>query len=161
MKRKHKQYFIYYIKENVLIFDVFDYIEEIAADYVDYCYEWNIISNYQASTKPVILNGFFEANFVNFALKLSKLKTDLDCYILFYYNPKNNYNEWSKFFKNPDFFIKKAKNFLKKKLWNFIELKEEREDLFKTIKGSYKNIPCLIPSGEDESFLLKNVKNLK
>jgi hypothetical protein len=162
MKRKHKQYFVYYIKDNILIFDVFDYIEELAADYVDYCYDWKITSNNNmVTTKPDILKGFLETNYIGFATNITKLKTSLGCHILFYYNPRINYNQWSAFFQDPNKFITTTKKFLKKKLLSFIEIKKYQNNLFQTIKGSYKNIPCLIPSGEDESFIMENLKNLK
>lgn len=160
MKRKHKQYFVYYVKESILIFDVFDYIEELAADYVDYCYEWNIVKNDIVSEKRSIINAFLETNFVYFSLVRLKNEKLGDYKTFFYYKEKKNLNQWKCFFKNPENFIKIAKNLLKKKLNNFIEIKDDIQ-LFQNIKGEYENIPCLLPTGEDETILLKTIKRLK
>jgi hypothetical protein len=161
MKRKHKQYFVYYVKESVLIFDVFDYIEELAADYVDYCYEWNVVRDDIVSERKNLINVFLETNFTCFSLvHLNKNEKLGDYKTFFYYKEKKNLNEWTRFFKNPEKFIKIAKSFFKKKLNNFIEIKNDIE-LFQNIKGQYEDIPCLLPTGEDESFLLKTIKRLK
>jgi glutaredoxin-related protein len=161
MKRKHKQYFIYYLKESVLIFDVFDYIEELAADYVDYCYEWNVVKNDIVSEKRELIKSFLETNFACFSLvNLSKNEKLGDYKTFFYYKEKNELNKWTEFFKNPEKFIKISKSFLKKRLKNFIEIKEDVQ-LFQNIKGEYEKLPCLLPTGEDETFLLKTVKKLK
>jgi hypothetical protein len=160
MTRKHKQYFIFYLKENILIFDVFDYIEELAADYVDYCYEWNIVKNNLVSNKKTIIKGFLETNFVNLGSNLFKMKENLRCVPFFFYNERENLNEWSRFFCDPNDFIKTAKRFLKSRLYNFVEIKEKIIP-FKSIKGTYEKIPCLLPTGEDETILTENLKFLK
>jgi hypothetical protein len=160
MTRKHKQYFIFYLKENILIFDVFDYIEELAADYVDFCHDWNIVKNNLVSDKKTIIKGFLETNFVTLGSNLFKMKEDLHCIPFFFYNEKDNFNEWSMFFKDPNDFIKTAKRFLKSRLFNFFEINEKNTP-FKTIKGTYQKIPCLLPTGEDETILTENLKYLK
>ena len=161
MKRKHKQYFIYYLKESVLIFDVFDYIEELAADYVDYCYEWNVVKNNIVSEKRELIKSFLETNFACFSLvNLNKNEKLGDYKTFFYYKEKKELNKWTEFFKNPEKFVKISKSFLKKRLKNFIEIKEDAQ-LFQNIKGEYEKLPCLLPTGEDETFLLKTIKKLK
>ena len=160
MTRKHKQYFVFYLKENILIFDVFDYIEELAADYVDFCHDWNIVKNNLVSNKKPIIKGFLETNFVNLGSDLFKMKEQLRYTPFFFYNQKDNLNEWSRFFSNPNDFIKTAKRFLKSRLYNFVELKEKNTP-FKSIKGIYEKLPCLLPSGEDETILTENLKYLK
>lgn len=157
MKRKHKQYFVYYLKENVLIFDVFDYIEELAADYVDYCFEWSLVKDNLVSDKPAIIEEYINLYVIDTVIKMNSTIKDNGSKLLCYYQPKTKFNEWKNFFKNPEKFVKKAKNVFKKKLFNFFEIKENTP-LFQNVKGTFDGIPFLIPSGEDETFLLKNVK---
>ena len=73
MKRKHKQYFIYYIKDNVLIFDVFDYIEELAADYVDYCYDWNLLKDNIVVSKPIRIKEYINLYITDAILKINSI----------------------------------------------------------------------------------------
>lgn len=159
MKRKHKQYFFYYIKENILIFDVFDYIEELGADYVDYCHEWGLVKDDFVLIKPSFIKHFmgYETNKDFFPIILDKSK---QFKVLCFYKEKNQLNEWSKFYKEPNKFINIIRRKLKKDLDNFFEIKENTS-LFQNIKGVYQGIPCILPSGEDEDFLLNINKKLK
>lgn len=159
MKRKHKDYFIYYLKENVLIFDVFDYIEELAADYVDYCFEWNLIKDDKVSDKNTRIKEYVQLYIPNALISINDKLSKCNCRCLCYFNPKNEYNEWSKFFIDPEKFIKLAKKILKSRLPSFFEINDNC--LFKNVKGTFNNTPCLLPTGEDEDFLLKSLKKLK
>ena len=159
MIRKNKQYFIYYLKDNVLIFDVFDYIEELAADYVDYCFEWNLVKENFVSEKALNIREYIQLYITNALIIINDKLSKSNCKILCYFHKKNVYNDWVMFFKDPEKFIKPAKSILKKRLDNFIETEES--GLFKNIKGTFDGIPCLIPSGEDMEFILKNKKKLK
>ena len=159
MKRKHKQYFLYYLKDNVLIFDVFDYIEELAADYVDYCFEWNLIKDNKVSEKNIRIKEYVQLYVSNALIIINDKLSKCNCRGLCYFGKKQEFNEWSKFFDDPNRFISIAKRVLKCKLPNFIEI--DNENLFKTIKGTFQDTPCLIPTGEDEDFLLKSLKKLK
>lgn len=161
MKRTNKQYFVYYLKDNILLFDVFDYIEELAADYVDHCYEWNLVSNDLVSDKPKFIKFFIEQNIKIAEERISNMKKSLNCRVMFFYKEKSKYNVWSDFFKSPINFVKKSKKILKSKFSNFIENSDENLYLFERIKGTYENVPLLLPSGEDEDFILKNMKFIK
>lgn len=161
MKRKHKQYFVYYIKDNILIFDIFDYIEELAASYVDYCYEWHLVKDNIVSDKTCLIKDFFEKKYKDINHKILSLNKELNCYFIFYYQKKKIYNEWSSFMKDPEIFIKKAKKILKYKFPNFLEVEDENLNLFERVKGTYENLPCLLPSGEDEHFITKHKRKLK
>jgi hypothetical protein len=78
----------------------------------------------------------------------------------FFYNQKENFNEWARYFEDPNVFIKTSKSFLKSRLYNFFEINEKNTP-FKSIKGTYAKIPCLLPTGEDETILTQNLKYLK
>jgi hypothetical protein len=159
MIRQNKQYFIYHLKDSVLIFDVFDYIEELAADYVDYCFEWKIVKDNFVSDKSKIIKGYLESHIEKALDVINKKLTESNCKILCYFYKKENYNDWQSFFKNPERFIKVSKSIFKKQLPNFVETDEK--GLFTDIKGTFDNIPCLMPSGEDLEFILKNKKKLR
>jgi hypothetical protein len=159
MIRENKKYFLYYLKDNIFIFDVFDYIEELAADYVDYCFEWNHIKDNLASEKTTAIREYIQLYITDALIIINDNINKHNCKILCYFHKKGNYNDWKLFFKDPEKFIKISKTILKKRLPSFIETEEK--GLFKNIKGTFNDIPCLIPSGDDEDFLLSNKKKLK
>jgi hypothetical protein len=161
VKRSNKQYFIYYLKENILLFDVFDYIEELAADYVDYCHEWNVVKDNFVKDNPKIVKFFLNDNLNLLQEKILKYKKEINCDVLFFYKEKPNFNLWCSFFKEPSIFIKKSKKILKSKISNFIEINDSNLNLFERVKGTYEGIPCLLPSGEDEDFILQNIRIVK
>jgi hypothetical protein len=158
--RTAKQYFCYYLKDNILIFDVFDYIEELAADYVDYAFEWNLVKDNKVSDKNIRIKEYIQLWVTDAILEMQSKSSKLNCKILCFYKEKNDLNVWSNFFDDPSRFINIGKRVLKKKLPNFIEIQSNCL-LFQTIKGTMSDIPCIIPSGEDEEFLTKNKKRLK
>jgi hypothetical protein len=158
--RSSKQYFCYYLKDNVLIFDVFDYIEELAADYVDYAFEWNLVKDNKVSAKNIRIREYIDLWVTDALIQINTKSSKLNCKILCFYREKSNLNVWSTFFDEPNRFISIAKRVLKKKLPNFIEIQSNCL-LFQTIKGTMSDIPCIIPSGEDEEFLTKVKKRLK
>jgi hypothetical protein len=158
VKRKHKQYFLYYLKDNILIFDVFDYIEELAADYVDYCFEWNLVKDNKVSVKSIRIKEYIQLWISNAQIIINDKLSKCNCRSLCYFKLKPQYNEWANFFEDPNQFIKIAKRVLKSRLNNFIETEET---LFMNVKGTFEGTPCLLPTGEDEDFLLKSLKKLK
>jgi biotin synthase-like enzyme len=160
VKRTNKQYFVYYLKENILLFDVFDYLEEIAADYVDYCYEWHLIKEEFVCEKNKVIKDYINLYLTDALMKMNSISLKSNCKILCFYNKKHQLNKWYSFFSNPEKFIKTAKKILKNRLLNFIDV-SETHDVFQNVKGTFEDIPCLIPSGEDEDFLLKIKKKLK
>jgi hypothetical protein len=159
VKRKHKQYFLYYLKDNIFIFDVFDYIEELAADYVDYCFEWNLIKDNVVIERNTRIKEFIQVQVSLAQVVMNDKLRKCNCRALCYFNPKNDLNLWVDYVKDPQKFIKIAKSVIKKKLPNFFEVQDN--NLFKSVKGDFQGIPCLDPTGEDEDFLLKSLKKLK
>jgi hypothetical protein len=158
--KTNKQYFFYYLKDNILVFDVFDYIEEISADFVDYLNDWSLIKNNKASCKDKIIKEYFEQCISLAEVIMNDKSNKLNCKILCFYREKQKLNQWSNFFIDPLKVLKIAKKVIKKKLNNFIEIKHNGQ-LFQTIKGTMSGIPVIIPSGEDEEFLIKVKKKLK
>ena len=158
--RPSKQYFCLYLKENILIFDVFDYIEEIAADYVDYAFDWNLVKENKVCTKNIRIKEYIELWITDMIIQMNVKASKMDCKVLCFFREKTDLNVWSSFFDDPNRFIKIAKRILKKKLPNFIEV-DTIYPLFQTIKGTMSGIPVIIPTGEDEEFLTKVKKKLK
>jgi hypothetical protein len=159
MIRKNKQYFIYHLKDNILIFDVFDYIEELAADYVDYCFEWNLTKENFVVEKTKNIKDYIQLYITDALIIINDKLSKSNCKILCYFHKKDKYNDWNIFYKNPDKFVKIAKTILKKRIGNLVETEEK--NLFTDIKGTFNDIPCLIPSGEDLEFISLNKKKLK
>jgi hypothetical protein len=159
MIRKNKQYFIYYLKDNIFIFDVFDYIEELAADYVDHCFEWNLTKDNFVIEKSTHIKEYIQLYVTDALIVINDKLSKHNCKILCYFYKKEEFNDWKSFYKDPEKFIKIAKTILKRRLNNFIETEEK--GLFKNIKGTFNELPCLIPSGEDLEFISHNKKKLK
>jgi hypothetical protein len=156
--RTNKQYFLYYLKENILLFDVFDYIEEIAADSVDYCSDWNLIRDGKVTCKKKVIKEYFESCILVAKNEINKRISKNRCNIICFYQEKS-LNSWKDYFEDPNSVIKVAKTLLKKNLLNFIETKST-EMLFQDVQGSFFGLPCVIPTGEDEEFLTKSKKRL-
>lgn len=162
MTRSKNQYFVYYVHENILILDVFEYLQNLAANTVDYLFEWHLFDkNNKVKFKINIVKELLQSKIkkdVNDFLIVSKKH---NCSILCFYREQNVLKEWEDFFEDPKKFITFCKRMLKKCLPNFFEDKNEDVRLFQKIKGSFENIPCLIPCGEDEEFLHKKLKKLQ
>jgi hypothetical protein len=158
--RLSKQYFFYYLKDNILIFDVFDYIEELAADYVDYAFEWNLVKDNKVSAKNIRIREYIQLWLTDAQIIINDKSNKSNCKVLCFYREKTDLNVWSSYFEEPSRFIKIAKKQLKQKLPNFIEY-QNQIPMFQTIKGTFNDIPCVIPTGEDEEFLTKMKKKLK
>lgn len=160
MIRNKKQYFIYYLNNNILILDVFEYLESLAADTVDYFTEWHLIQNNKIKFKKNIILNFIENKIDSDIQSFIQIANKIDCSILCFYKPNSNIKDWELFYEDPKRFINLCKRTLKKKLPNFIENKNEDVRLFENVKGTFLDVPCLIPSGEDEFFLQKFFKKL-
>jgi hypothetical protein len=158
--RPSKQYFCYHLKDNVLIFDVFDYIEELAADYVDYAHEWGFVKEDKVSSKKLRIKEFIQLWISSAVISINDKASKANCKILCFYREKTDLNVWSSFFEDPFKFILVAKKVLKQRLPNFIEHQSENP-MFQTLKGTFNYIPCVISTGEDEEFLTKVKKRLK
>lgn len=158
--RKSKSYFFYYLKEDILLFDVFDYIEEIAADCVDYLHEWNLVKDGFVVCNKKILKVFIEDRIKKDVLIISSKLKGKNCKMMSFFHKKDSLNVWSNFFKEPLSFVKMTKRIMKKNLPNFVEVLSDKR-LFQHIKGSFEDIPCIIPTGDDEEFLIKIQKKIK
>ena len=161
MKRNKKQYLIYYLKENVLILDVFEYLESLASDIVDYLFEWHLIKENKVKFQKKLIYSFLIQKIEDDILIFNQIAKDIDCSILCFYKINNSFKEWEGFYEDPRKVISVCKSILKNKLPNFFENKNEDIRLFENIKGTFKSVPCLIPTGEDEHFLQNFLKKLK
>jgi hypothetical protein len=158
--RTSKQYFFYHLKDNILIFDIFDYIEELSADLVDYLDEWNLIKDGKSTCKDKVIKEYTQQCISLAQIIMNDKSSKLNCKILCFYRDKSELNKWSNYFSDPLKVVKIIKKLIKKNFCNFIEISNEIP-LFQTIKGTFNNIPCVIPTGEDEEFLTKMKKKLK
>lgn len=157
--RKTKDYFFFCLRENVIVFDVFDYIEEIAADCVDFLHEWNLIKDGHIFCRKKVLKDYIEKRIQTDISYIKEKTKQANCKILCFFSKRNELNQWAKFFEVPESFIKIAKKISKQNLPNFVELINEKPP-FQRVKGSFNNIPCILPTGEDEEILLKIQKKL-
>ncbi len=161
VKRSNKEYFIYYLKENVLIFDIFDYIEELGTELVDYLHDWNMIKQEKIIYKNKIVKEFLNRRILQDFEKFNRFVLKEQCTTFCFFVKKPILKVWCEYFEDCEKFIKHCKRTCKNILPNFIENKNETLFLFEKIKGSFNGIPCLLPSGEDEIFLQKNIKKSK
>lgn len=160
MNIKDKVYFSYYIKENVIIFDIFEYIEQLGADTVDYMYEWGLLKNNKVIFKTKVIIDFLEQKIKNDINVILSYSNQINCSILCFLSVKQKVTDWSLYFDDYHKFIKISKKICKKMLPNFIEV-DSNMFSFQNKKGVFCNIPCLIPSGEDEELLQKILKKIK
>ena len=160
MKRKNNEYYIFYIKENVLIFDTFKYIEELAAETVDFMFEWNVVNDNKIIFNKKMIKTYLKEKIQKDLNEMKKFSSKINCDTFSFFQQKNFFNELGSFFQNPLEFIVFCKKICKKELPNFIENKQDI-NLFQEVNGFVFDIPCLIPSGEDEEFLQKYLKNIQ
>ena len=160
MNIQDKIYFSYYIKENIIIFDVFEYIEQLGADTIDFMYEWNLFKDNKVIFKTQTIKEFLENKIKNDIQKIINYSNKINCSVLCFFTMKNNLTEWSMYFDDCYKFITLCKKICKKKLPNFIENKNVLIS-FQNKKGTFCDIPCLIPSGEDEELLQSLIKKVK
>ena len=118
-----KVYFSYYIKENVIIFDVFEYIEQLGADTIDFMYEWNLFKENKVIFKSQTIKNFIENKIKNDIQKVITYSNKINCSILCFFTMKDSLTEWSTYFDDCYKFITLCKKICKKKLPNFIESK--------------------------------------
>lgn len=155
-----KNYFLYYLKDNLLIFDVSKYIDDLAIHVIDFVYEWGLMENNLVNCSQKLIKELIETKIKNDINYLFLISKENNCKILsfiFYYNENPN---WINYFSDSKKFIKICKTKCKKLLPNFKEKKTDKKYFLKT-KGNFHGIPCLIPSGDDEEFLNINIDKLK
>lgn len=162
MTRNKNQFFIYYLKENVLILDVFEYLEHLAATTVDYLYDWGLFeTNNKVKFKSSIIKEYLQGKIERDVLYFNNISKKINCSIICFYRENQQLKVWDQFFEDPKKFINSCKRICKKSLPNFFEDSNEDVRLFQRVKGSFENIPCLIPNGEDEEFLQKKLKKIR
>ena len=160
MKINNRVYFSFYLKENIIIFDVFEYIQQLGADTVDYLYNWSLFKDDKIIFKSKIIKEFLELKIKNDIQIVINYSKKINCNILCYFNENGDVCDWSTYFADYNRFICLCKKICKKQLPNFIEKKVNCLK-FKHKKGNFFEIPCLIPSGEEEEILHLLIKKLK
>lgn len=160
MKLNDRVYFSFYLKENIILFDIFEYIQQLGADVVDYMYDWNLFNDGKIVFKKRIIKDFLILKIKSDIQKVINQSKKINCKILCFYNEKTNLTDWSDYFNDLNEFIFMCKKLCKKHLPNFIENKDNNLS-FNNKKGVFFDIPCLIPSGEDEEILHLLIKRLK
>jgi len=159
--RNKNQYIVYYLKENILILDVFGYLECLAAETVDYLAEWHLLNDNKVKFKKTIIVDFLNKKIQDFCKDFIDMSKKIDCLMFCFYKENENLKQWQLYYEDPVKFIKCCKLICKKNLPNFFENKNEDFKYFQTIKGTFQDIPCLLPTGEDELFLQKIRKKIK
>lgn len=157
---KSKRYFFYYLKENVLIFDVSCYIDELAVHVADFIYDWNLLKDGKVSCTDKLIRELITQKIEQEIKDFKKIVTDNNCKMLSYFCLNSDPKEWKEVFSDPLKFIKIAKRVCKKNLPNFIEEKID-QTLFKKRKGHFLEFSCIVPSGEDEEFIVRALDKLK
>jgi hypothetical protein len=157
---KNKKYFFYYLKENILIFNVSCYIDELAVHVADFIYDWNLLKDGKVSCMDKLIKELITKKIEQEIKDFKKVVNDNNCKMLSYFSLNSEPKEWKEFFTDPLKFIKISKRICKKNLPNFIEEKVN-QNLFKTRKGKFLEFSCIIPSGEDEEFIVKALDKLK
>jgi hypothetical protein len=157
---KTKKHFFYYLKENILIFDVSCYIDELAVHVADFIYDWNLLKDGKVSCTDKLIKELITQKIEQEIKDFKKIVIDNNCKMLSYFSLNSEPKDWKEFFIDPLKFIKISKRICKKNLPNFIEEKID-QNLFKKRKGYFLEFSCIIPSGEDEEFIVKALDKLK
>lgn len=157
---KSKKYFFYYLKENILIFDVSSYIDELAIHVADFIYDWDLLKDGKVSCTNKLIKELITQKIEQEIKDFKKIVNDNNCKMLSYFSLNSEPKEWKEYFLDPLKFIKISKKVCKKNLPNFIEEKVD-QSLFKKRKGQFLEFSCIVPSGEDEEFIVKALDKLK
>lgn len=163
-KNKSKSYFFYYLKENILIFDVSNYIDELAVHTIDFLFEWDLLKKtdekFLVTCKQKLLKELVEIKIEKEIEQFKKTVNDNNCKMLSYFSTNSEPKEWKNYFTDPLKFVKICKKICKKNLPNFIETKTSNS-LFQKRKGCFLDFSCIIPSGEDEEFIVRMLDKIK
>jgi hypothetical protein len=152
-------YFSFYIKENIIIFDIYEYIQHLGAEVVDYLYDWSLFKDGRVIFKTKIIKTFLEDKIKNDIQNVLKTSKKINCDVLCFYNPNSFFYNWTDYFEDSTKFLNITKKICKKNLPNFIENNDLKLN-FKKKKGNFFDIPCLIPSGEEEEILHLLIKKM-
>jgi hypothetical protein len=158
--QKIKKYFLYYLKENVLIFDVSCYIDEMAIHVIDFVYDWKLIKNDVVNCSQKLIKELIHTKItleLNCFLETAK---DNNCKIICVLIKDNKEKNWWKYFDEYQKFIKICKRNCKAMLPNFKQIDTDKKFFVKT-KGTFLDFPCLIPSGDDQEFIESVLDKLK
>lgn len=158
--RTNKQYFFYYLKDNILLLDTFDYLEDLASDVVDYFNDWGLIKDNKVNLKNSMFKEYVIQRVENDFSTIKKLSNKYKSNFISFYKPKNKLGTWSEFFDEPEKVVKKIKSIIKKKSFNFTDINNNMT-LFKNVNGTFNHLPLLIPNGEDIEFLEKKLKKVQ
>lgn len=159
-EKKVKKYFLYYLKENILIFDISNYIDELSIHVLDFVYDWDLLKNGMVNCSNVLIKELIQTKLQSELDNFIKIANDNNCKIISFVFNSNETKEWHSFFTDPLKILKICKKICKKNLPNFIELKTDKK-LFLNTSGKFLDFPCLNPTGDDEEFLLKVLDKLK
>lgn len=161
---KSKKYFFYYLKDNILIFDISCYIDELAVHVIDFYYDWDLLkkenNKLYVNSNPKLIKELLETKIKKEILEFRNIAQTNNCKILSYFSVNAEPKEWKKYFADPLKFIKTCKRVCKKHLPNFYET-FVNEKLFTKRKGEFLEFSCIIPSGEDDEFIFKALDKLK
>jgi len=161
---KAKKYFFYYLKENILIFNTSDYIDELAVYTINFLYDWNLLkpsdTGLLVDCKQKLIKELIEIKIQKEIENFKKIVNDNNCKMLSYFSINAEPKDWKNYFVDPLNFIKICKKVCKKNLPNFIETKTS-ENLFQKKKGHFLDFLCVIPSGDDEEFVVRLLDKLK
>jgi endo-1,4-beta-D-glucanase Y len=161
---KSKKYFFYYLKENILVFDVSYYIDELAVHVIDFFYEWDLLKNKEdimvIANNPKLVKELLETKIKKELEEFKKIANINNCKILSFFSINAEPKEWKNYFLDPLKFIKICKRICKKNLPNFFET-NVNQNLFLKRKGYFLNFSCIIPNGDDEEFLTKIINKLQ
>jgi hypothetical protein len=156
MELTDKIYFSFYLKENIILFDVYEYIDKLGSDVVDYFDEWNLIKNKKIIFKKQIIDSFIENKIKSDFESVLIISKKINCKILCFYSNKKFKNKWVFYFEDIEKFLKIVIKKCKSTLPNFVQ--KQVNFTFSHKKGCFFDIPCLILSGEEEEFLQKILK---
>lgn len=157
---KNKKHFFFYLKENILIFDVSFYIDELAVHVADFLYDWNLLKNGKVSCTDKLIKELICQKIESEIEEFKMIVKNNNCKMLSYFCLNSEPKEWKDVFLDPLKFIKISKKICKKNLPNFLEEKID-QILFKKRKGQFLGFSCIIPSGEDEEFIVRALDKLK
>jgi hypothetical protein len=73
VKRNKKQYLVYYLKDNILILDVFEYLESLASDIVDYLFEWHLVKENKVKFQKKLVFSFLNQKIEDDILVFQKI----------------------------------------------------------------------------------------
>ena len=86
---KSKKYFFYYLKENILVFDVSYYIDELAVHVIDFFYEWDLLKNKEdimvIANNPKLVKELLETKIKKELEEFKKIANINNCKILSFF----------------------------------------------------------------------------